>query len=274
MELRVSRSRQELGRAAAAEIAARLNAAIAQRGEARVVLSTGMSQFETLDALVEQDVPWEKVTMFHLDEYVGLARTHKASFRRYLEERFVSRVPLGRAVYVDGEGDPAETLAALEQAVREAPVDVGVIGVGENAHIAFNDPPADFASRAAFAVVELSGRCRRQQVGEGWFASEDEVPRHAISMTPYQIMQCACIVSPVPRAVKADAVRRMLSAERPDPAVPASLLRAHPCFLLFLDPDSASLCSHALLTSSETLACPFEDVRLAPSGGPERTAAV
>lgn len=249
MKLSIAPDREALGRAAAEEIARRLNEAVRRKGQARLVLSTGMSQFETLAHLVRCAVPWGKVTMFHLDEYVGLPETHKASFRKYLKERFVDGLGLGRAVFVDGEGDVGETLARLEQAVREAPVDVGVIGIGENAHIAFNDPPADFEGREAYAVVTLNERCRQQQVGEGWFASMEDVPRQAISMTPYQIMQCACVISPVPRAVKAEAVRKMLSATRIDPGVPASLLRSHPDFSLFLDPDSSALCEQGLLAN-------------------------
>lgn len=252
MKLSILPDKVALGCAAAEEIAQRLNKAVKEKGEARLVLSTGMSQFETLAHLVRCSVPWEKVTMFHLDEYVGIPETHKASFRKYLKERFVEGLGLGRSIFVDGEGDLEKALELLTREIRQTPVDVGVIGIGENAHIAFNDPPADFERRDAYAVVTLSERCRAQQVGEGWFASDADVPRHAISMTPWQIMQCACIISPVPRAVKAEAVHKMLSADRVDPDVPASLLRTHRDFHLFLDADSAALCDPALLAG------PFE----------------
>ncbi len=247
MKLYVESSKEALGSAAAALIARRLSEAAAERGSARLVLSTGMSQFETLEALVRCSVPWERVTMFHLDEYIGIPDTHAASFRKYLKERFVSKVPLGEAVFVDVEGDVEERIARLTARLREAPVDVGVIGIGENAHIAFNDPPADFQSREAYWRVTLNETCRMQQVGEGWFPTEADVPREAVSMTPYQIMCCKCIVSPVPRAVKAQAIAKVLSAQEADPMVPATLLKTHGDYHLFLDQDSASACPPEVL---------------------------
>lgn len=247
MKLYMEANKEALGAAAAALIAEKLNQAVADRGSARVVLSTGMSQFETLAALVQCAVPWDKVTMFHLDEYIGIPDTHPASFRKYLRERFISKVSLKEAVLVDVEGDVDRQIALVTARLREEPVDVGVVGIGENAHIAFNDPPADFAGREAFWRVKLNETCRKQQVGEGWFASEAEVPAEAVSMTPYQIMCCRCIVSPVPRAVKANAVFRVLSARRMDPMVPASLLKNHQDYHLFVDADSASACPRELL---------------------------
>lgn len=247
MKLYIEQSKEAVGRAAAQLIADKLNAAIDSQGQARIILSTGMSQFETLYALVNCDVAWECVTMFHLDEYVGIAKTHPASFRRYLEERFVSKVHLKRAVFVDTEADIGLRIAHLTEQIREEPVDVGVIGIGENAHIAFNDPPADFDSTHAYWVVTLDEACRRQQVREGWFDSMQSVPRQAISMTPHQIMQCRCIVSPVPRVVKAQAVAKVLTAQSVDPMVPATLLKTHEDFHLFLDRDSASACDAVTL---------------------------
>jgi len=155
MKLYVAQTKETLGTAAANLIAEKLNEAIEKQGEARLVLSTGMSQFETLEALLALNVDWTKVTMFHLDEYVGLPESHIASFRKYLKERFVSRVSLKEAVFVNGEGDVAENIRELTQRLREKPIDVGVIGIGENAHIAFNDPPADFNTREAYWVVTL-----------------------------------------------------------------------------------------------------------------------
>ena len=247
MKLYVESSKEALGRAAAALIAQRLNEAIAAQGGARLVLSTGMSQFETLEALVRCSVPWERVTMFHLDEYIGIPDTHKASFRKYLRERFVSKVPLGEAVFVNVEGDVDAQIARLTDRLREAPIDVGVIGIGENAHIAFNDPPANFQSRDAYWRVTLNETCRMQQVGEGWFPTERDVPREAVSMTPYQIMCCRCVISPVPRAVKAQAVAKVLTAESAEPMVPATLLKTHGDYHLFLDQDSASACPPEVL---------------------------
>lgn len=247
MKLYVNPSKEELGKAAAKVIAQKINMAIADRGEARIVLSTGASQFETLAALVQEPVDWSRVTMFHLDEYVDLPMTHIASFRKYLTERFVNVVQPGAVHFVNGEGNTAANIAALTTALREKPIDVGVIGIGENAHIAFNDPPADFQRQDAYIVVNLDDKCKRQQVGEGWFATVEDVPKQAISMTPYQIMQCRCIVSPVPGARKAQAIHDTLVAAQPDPRVPATLMKTHGDFHLFVDTGSISLCSEDVL---------------------------
>lgn len=237
---------RQLGKAAATIIADKLNRAIVQYGTARIILSTGASQFQTIDALVNCPVDWSRVTMFHLDEYMGLPVGHPASFRRYLQERFVARVPLGRAVYVEPEGDLAGNLAYLSAELKSVPVDVGVIGIGENAHIAFNDPPADFDTDEAYVVVALDEQCRRQQVGEGWFATLEEVPKQAITMTPRQIMACKSIVAPVPDLRKARAVHAVLQAGAPSPQVPASLLSQHSDCTLLADRYSASLCATGL----------------------------
>lgn len=247
MEIYVAKTAEEMGVRAARVIADKLREAIQKRGEARLVLSTGGSQFETLAALLKEPLDWSAVTAFHLDEYIGLPETHIASFRRYLHERFADHLPLKEFVYVEPEGDLEACIRRLTGRLREKPVDVGAIGIGENAHIAFNDPPADFATREAYIVVDLDPRCKKQQVGEGWFQSEDEVPGQAVSMTPYQIMQCRCIVSAVPHKVKAAAVKKVLEAASADPMVPGSLLKTHPDFHLFLDADSASACDGALL---------------------------
>ena len=176
--------------------------------------------------------------MFHLDEYVDLPESHPASFRKYLKERFIEKVNL--KVYHLVDGDP-QSIPKLTRLLREAPIDVGLIGIGENAHIAFNDPPADFDTKEAYIVVDLNERCKQQQVGEGWFATVEDVPKQAISMTAYQIMQCTHIISSVPHAVKAKAVADTLHSQTVDPMVPASLLKAHPAFDLFVDEDSAAL---------------------------------
>ena len=181
---------------AASAIADLLNKAISEQGYARIILSTGASQFETLDALIQLDVDWTKVEMFHLDEYVALPESHIASFRKYLKERFVSKVPLKAAHFVNGEGNVEENIAALTAELRKAPVDVGVIGIGENGHIAFNDPPADFDTDEAYKVVTLDERCRKQQVGEGWFAGVDDVPQtgyYHVCQTDYGLQTyCNC----------------------------------------------------------------------------------
>ena len=197
-----------MGELAARQAAGVINRAVEDHGAARIVLSTGASQFDTLSALVRQNVDWSRVEMFHLDEYVDLPETHPASFRKYLKE-------------------------------RSAPIDLGLIGIGENGHIAFNDPPADFETGEAYIVVNLDERCRRQQVGEGWFATVNDVPSQAVSMTVRQIMRCETIISCVPYAVKAEAVYKTLTSPL-TPSVPATMLKQHARFSLYLDRDSAA----------------------------------
>ena len=239
MRISIFKTSDEMGKDAASFIAGKLNAAIAAKGEARLLLSTGASQFEMFKYIVDEKVDWSKVTMFHLDEYVGLPETHIASFRKYLKERFVFKVGLKAAYFVNGEGDVAANIAYTTEKLREAPIDVGVIGIGENAHIAFNDPPANFDTREAYIVVDLDERCRRQQVGEGWFASLEEVPPQAISMTVYQMMQSECIVTIVPHDVKAEAIRNTL-AQEVNNMVPATMLKTHKDWNLYIDSDSAA----------------------------------
>jgi len=237
--INVSPTAKEMGKKAAIVIANYINEAIKQRGYARIVLSTGASQFEMFEELTKADIDWSKVEMFHLDEYVGLPESHGASFRKYLKERFVSKVNLKDAHFVNGESNVQENIAELTEQLRADSIDVGVIGIGENGHIAFNDPPADFNDANAFKVVNLDEKCRMQQVGEGWFKGLEDVPAQAISMVPKQIMACEHIVSVVPHAVKADAVYNTLTQEV-NPMVPATLLKTHPDWNLFLDDESAS----------------------------------
>ena len=236
MKVIVSDTPQMLGKLAAKAAAEIISEAIREKGSARVVLSTGASQFDTLAALVGEKVDWTRVEMFHLDEYVNLPETHPASFRKYLKERFTDKVPLKAAHFVDGTPEGIEALTAE---LRRAPIDLGLIGIGENGHIAFNDPPADFDTDAAYIVVTLDGRCRRQQVGEGWFASVDEVPEQAVSMTVREIMKCGTIISCVPYAVKADAVEKTLMNPLTN-KIPATMLKEHARFSLYLDKDSAA----------------------------------
>ena len=239
MEIRICKNSEELGRSAAKQVAQVLREVIAEKGEARIALSTGASQFDTLKALVEEpDIKWECVEMFHLDEYVDLPETHIASFRKYLKERFVEKVGALKAThFVDGT---VEGIAKLTEEIRRAPIDIGLIGIGENGHIAFNDPPANFDTKEAYIVVDLNERCKKQQMGEGWFATIDDVPKQAVSMTAYQIMLCKRIVSCVPHKVKAEAIKNTLSAKDTTNLVPATLLKEHPDFILYLDENSAS----------------------------------
>ena len=234
----------EAGRRAAEHGAGLLREALERRGRAAAVVATGASQFGMLASLVaEPGVAWEKVTFFHLDEYLGLPVTHPASFRRFLWERFHSRLPLPpRAFhYLDGEAaDPAAECARVGALIAQECIDVAFIGIGENAHLAFNDPPADLATDVPYLVVALDEACRRQQLGEGWFPSLEAVPCRALSMSIRQILKSRHLVATVPDARKAMAVRDSLVGPV-TPQVPASLLREHPACTLFLDPASASL---------------------------------
>jgi glucosamine-6-phosphate deaminase len=239
MIINISSDAEELGLKAARQAAGFLKEAIEQNGEARMILSTGNSQFETLHSLLEEDVEWGKVEVFHLDEYIGLPVTHKASFRKYLYERFINHVKPGRFYSIDPEGDIPQKIATLTQEIRKKPVDLGLIGIGVNGHIAFNDPPADFKTREAYIIVNLDEQCRMQQVDEGWFSSTHEVPSTAVSMTTWQIMQCKKIVSSVPHKIKAMSVRNTLINKLTE-MVPATILKQHTDFYLYLDKDSAS----------------------------------
>lgn len=231
----ISDNADELGMRAAGKIASLIEEAINKKGKARIILSTGMSQFETLSHLTTYDLPWDKVEMFHLDEYVGLDESHPASFRKYLKERFVSKVNLKAAYFVEG----VDAIPSLTRELRKEEIDVGVIGIGENGHIAFNDPPADFTTGEAYKVVTLDRRCREQQVGEGWFRTIDEVPAEAITMCVKEIMKSKHIVSAVPHEVKAEAIYNTITG-RISQDVPATILKTHPDWNLFIDKDSAS----------------------------------
>lgn len=239
IRINVSENAVENGRRAASLIASLINDAIKEKGEARIVVSTGSSQFEMFQALVKEDVDWTKVVMFHLDEYVGLPISHIASFRKYLKERFTSLVPLKEVHFVDGEGDLDKVIEDLTKKLRKDTIDVGIIGIGENGHIAFNDPPADFETDEAYRVVTLDRRCRMQQVGEGWFKSIEDVPEKAISMMPKEIMKAKHIVTVAPHRVKAEAIFNTIT-QSVNNMVPATLLKTHPDWNLFIDDDSAS----------------------------------
>lgn len=232
----------ELGTAAAEEGGRAIAEAIAQSGRATIIVATGASQFAMLDRLVRSDLDWSRVTAFHLDEYVGLPADHPASFRRYLRERFVDRLPaLREFVMVEGDApDLAGEVARLNTRLIRESVDVCFAGIGENCHLAFNDPPADFETEDPYIVVELDEACRRQQMGEGWFDSLDAVPRRAISMGIRQILKSRQIILSVPDRRKAEAVRNAVQ-QSVSPLFPASILQQHPATTLHLDPASASL---------------------------------
>lgn len=241
MKIYVDRNADEMGKRAAGITAEKIREAIADHGECRLLLSTGTSQLEVLSYLTKTDLPWDKVTGFHLDEYNGMSAEHPASFRKYLKERFADIVHPKAFNYVNGLGDAEKTLAELTTEIRKAPIDVGLIGIGENGHIAFNDPPADFDTAEAYKIVNLDDRCRRQQMGEGWFATIDDVPKTAISMTVYQIMQCRSVLTICGGTRKAEAVKKTLEAPAVTNMIPATKLREHPDWILFLDEESASL---------------------------------
>jgi glucosamine-6-phosphate deaminase len=239
MIINICRDAMELGRKAANQAGAKLTEAINKRGEARLLVSTGNSQFETFQSLLHEPVEWEKVEVFHLDEYIGLPPGHKASFRKYLYERFVNHVKLKSFHGVDVDDNIEQRISELTIEIRKKPIDLGLIGIGVNGHIAFNDPPADFDTGDAYIIVNLDVQCRMQQVNEGWFSSFEEVPTQAVSMTPWQIMQCESIISCVPHKVKAACVRDTLM-NRTTNMVPATILKQHKDYSLFIDFDSAS----------------------------------
>ncbi len=243
MDVIVCKDKEELGRKAARRGADFIRQALAEKGKATIILATGASQFEMLANLVKEDVDWAKVTAFHLDEYIGLPETHPASFRNYLKERFASKVPIGQFYFVNGEAeDPQAECRRLGELITRHPVDVAFVGIGENGHLAFNDPPADFDTEEPYLVVELDEACRRQQLGEGWFASLEEVPSRAISMSIRQILKSKAIICAVPDLRKAEAVKK--AVEGPvTPELPSSILQTHPQTFLYLEPESASLLS-------------------------------
>ena len=245
MENLIFANREQMGEAAAEAASEEIKAAIRDKCEANIVLATGTSQFETLSSLTgRKEIDWSKVTIFHLDEYIGLARDHPASFRKYLKERFLDTVRNPKAVhFVSGDAeDPNAECKRLGGIIGVHPIDVALVGIGENGHLAFNDPPADFETKEPFIVVDLDEKCRRQQLGEGWFATLEEVPKQAISMSIRQISSSRCIIASVPDRRKAEAVARALEGPVTN-MCPASILQRHPRCKIFLDEASASLLS-------------------------------
>ena len=230
-----------LGAKIAENIISLLKQTIEKKGYARALFSTGASQFTTFEALIAMDFDWSKVEMFHLDEYIGIDENHPASFIKYLKERFISKVNLKKVHFVDLSNGTDNIIAQLQKELDSANIDVGVIGIGENSHIAFNDPPADFDCEAAYKVVTLDEACRRQQLGEGWFKTFDDVPKYAISMTVKQILKCEHIVSAVPYKAKAKAIHDTLTADEITNKVPATALKSHADWTLYIDKDSASM---------------------------------
>jgi len=239
-EIKTYIDRGTMSRAAARDAADALRTAIRDRGGARIIAATGASQFDFLEALTQAPgIDWPRVEMFHLDEYVGLPIDHPASFRKYLRERLLDRTGITRYHLLDAERDAAAVADRVGRELARATVDVAFVGIGENGHLAFNDPPADFETDDPYIIVTLDDRCRRQQVGEGWFASVADVPPQAISMSVRQILKSRQIICVVPDARKADAVRACFEGGV-SPMAPASILQTHENTIVYLDAASAA----------------------------------
>ncbi|MHC4096020.1 MAG: glucosamine-6-phosphate deaminase [Planctomycetota bacterium] len=244
MDKFIYKTKQEMGTAAATHAADAIKQAIEEKDQANIILATGTSQFETIKSLTSSGIDFSKVTMFHLDEYIGLAEDHPASFRKFLKERFVDKVSDLKAVhFVNGNTDnPEQECHRIGAIIATHPINVALIGIGENGHLAFNDPPADFETEEPYIIVELDERCRGQQLGEGWFETLEQVPRRAISMSIRQIMKSVCLIVSVPDKRKAEAVKNALEGKMTN-MCPASILQKHPNCKIFLDNDAASLLS-------------------------------
>lgn len=241
IKTKIAADKTEMGSLAAKCGAYKIRDAIDSRGAANIIVATGASQFEMLDHLTREPIDWQHVTVFHLDEYVGLPIDHPASFRQYLWKRFASQLPLPTAAfhYLNAETDPAAECERVGDLIQRSPIDVAFVGIGENGHLAFNDPPADFETETPYLIVELDEACRRQQLGEGWFPDLESIPTRAISMSIQQIMKSQSIVCTVPDERKSTAVQGCLESEV-SPDWPASILQMHSDCQLFLDPPAAS----------------------------------
>jgi glucosamine-6-phosphate deaminase len=244
MDVRIFETRHDMAAAAAAEASGLVNAAIAAAGRARIVAATGAAQFEFLEALAgTPGIDWSRTEFFHLDEYIGLPASHPASFRRFLTERIIDRMRPGAFHLIDGEAaDPHAECARLGALIAGTPIDIAFVGIGENGHLAFNDPPADFTTETPYLVVDLDERCRRQQLGEGWFPRLEDVPTRAISMSIRQVLKTRRIIAIVPDRRKAEAVQHCLELEV-SVWRPSSALRWHTATTLYLDRASSSLLS-------------------------------
>lgn len=249
MLLRVFDDKVSLGRAAAVQATAAIRSAITERGQARVVAASAASQFEFLEALIAAPgIPWKQVELFHLDEYIGLPMNHPASFCKFLQERLIAKTGILNYHLLDGSLDPAEVIRNAGRAITASPIDIAFLGIGENGHIAFNDPPADFDTEEPYIIVALDHACRLQQVGEGWFNNLDEVPKQAISMSVQQVLKAKEILAVVPDARKAAAIKACFDGPI-SPAAPSSILRTHPNATIYLDRQSSALLSPATLAT-------------------------
>jgi glucosamine-6-phosphate deaminase len=254
MLIKVFEDRVSLGQAAAEQAASAIRRAITERGRARIIAATAASQLEFLDVLTKMPgIDWSKVEAFHLDEYIGLPVTHPGSFRKMLLEQLVQKTGMVNYHLLDGDAtDPVAVVQREGRALASMPVDIAFLGIGENGHIAFNDPPADFKTEEPYIIVNLDEACRQQQVGEAWFADISQVPKRAISMSARQILKAREILAVVPGPRKAQAVKLCLEGTI-SPMAPASILRTHADATVYLDQASASLLGPALRTAlSET----------------------
>jgi len=240
MNIEISETKKELGVAAAQKGAQLILEAIQKNGKANIIVATGASQFEMLEELVKKEIDWSKVTCFHLDEYIGMPITHPASFRKYLKERFADKTDVKEFNYINGEFNPEDECKRLNKIIGKLSIDVAFVGIGENGHLAFNDPPADFDTDAPYIVVDLDEDCRKQQMGEGWFKTLEVVPTQAISMSIKQILKSGSIICSVPDKRKAKAVKGAVSGIV-TPQVPSSILQNHNATWLYLDKEAASL---------------------------------
>lgn len=250
MQLRVFDDKISLGNAAAEQAATAIRHAVKDHGQARVVAATAASQKDFLSALTKApDIDWRRVELFHLDEYIGLPSTHPGSFRKMLLEQFIQPTGITNYHLLEGDGDAEKVVRTVGAALASAPVDIAFLGIGENGHIAFNDPPADFEIDDPYLIVNLDEACRMQQVGEAWFANISQVPPRALSMSVRQILKAKEILAVVPDTRKAQAVKACLEGPV-SPMAPASILRTHPNTTIYLDKNSASLLSPALQSNT------------------------
>ena len=249
MILKIFEDKTSLAKAAADQAATAVTRAIRDRGKARVIAASAASQFEFLDALTATPgIDWKRVELFHLDEYIGLPMSHPASFCKFLQERLIGKAGITDYHLLNGEENPVKVIRETSKFLSAAPIDVAFVGIGENGHLAFNDPPADFETEEPFIVVNLDEACRLQQVGEGWFKDLSTVPTQAISMSVRQVMKSKEILAVVPDARKAHAIKACFDGEI-SPMAPSSILRTHPSATVYLDRHSAALLSRKTLSA-------------------------
>ncbi len=243
MEVLIFKSKEDMGASAAENAIKIIATAIQKNNRANIIIATGLSQVETINNLVKSEkIDWRKITIFHLDEYIGIPATHHASFRKFLKDYVIDKVEVVKDVYyVNGDAiNPLIECKRLGRIISQYEIDLALVGIGENCHLAFNDPPADFEIEESYIVVNLDRACRMQQVGEGWFKALEDVPGRAITMSIKQIMKSKNIIVSVPDKRKAVPTKNALE-EKINPMCPSSILQKHPKCKIFLDEEAASL---------------------------------